>query len=79
MTATLKKTSSPEKVTPKKVTPVAKARTEKTSKIDAEQRHKMISEAAYYIAEKRGFEGSSTHDDWFAAETEIDAMNKKAK
>jgi hypothetical protein len=63
----------------KKVAPIAKPRNRKTSKIDAQERHNRISEAAYYIAEKRGFEGLSTHDDWFSAETEIDEMNKNAK
>jgi len=31
----------------------------------------MISEAAYYLAQKRGFRGESTLDDWLAAEQEI--------
>jgi hypothetical protein len=31
----------------------------------------MISEAAYYLAQKRGFRGENTLDDWLAAEQEI--------
>jgi hypothetical protein len=30
--------------------------------------HRMISEAAYYLAEKRGFIGEHALDDWLAAE-----------
>jgi hypothetical protein len=39
--------------------------------MDAEDRHRMISEAAYYIAECRGFSGGCPADDWFKAEAEI--------
>jgi Protein of unknown function (DUF2934) len=31
----------------------------------------MIAEAAYYLAEKRGFSGEKALDDWLAAEQEI--------
>jgi hypothetical protein len=34
-------------------------------------KERMISEAAYYLAQKRGFRGESTLDDWLAAEQEI--------
>jgi hypothetical protein len=34
----------------------------------------MISEAAYWRAERRGFEPGHEMDDWFAAEAEIDAL-----
>jgi hypothetical protein len=30
--------------------------------------HRMIAEAAYYRAEKRGFRGDQSLDDWLAAE-----------
>jgi hypothetical protein len=33
--------------------------------------HRMISEAAYYRAEKRGFRGDQSLDDWLAAEQQI--------
>ncbi len=42
--------------------------------ISAEERHHLISVAAYYIAERRGFHGASSHADWLQAECEIDAM-----
>jgi Protein of unknown function (DUF2934) len=32
--------------------------------------HRMIAEAAYYLAQKRGFTGENTLDDWLAAEQE---------
>lgn len=41
-----------------------------------EQRFQMICDAAYYRAERRGFVGGNPHEDWLAAEAEIDAMIK---
>jgi len=35
-------------------------------------RHQMIAEAAYYLAECRGFESGCELDDWLAAEAEIE-------
>ena len=37
-------------------------------------KHQMISEAAYYIAEKRGFVNGCEEDDWFEAETQINEL-----
>ena len=37
-------------------------------------REEMISIAAYYHAEQRGFSGGDSLADWLAAEAEIDAM-----
>ncbi|MGD9000548.1 MAG: DUF2934 domain-containing protein [Granulosicoccaceae bacterium] len=42
--------------------------------ISRAQRHAMICEAAYYIAEQRGFVGNSDMDDWLAAEALIDSQ-----
>lgn len=42
--------------------------------ISPEQRCVLISEAAYYLAEQRGFEPGHDLEDWLAAENEIDAM-----
>jgi len=39
-----------------------------------EQRLQMIAEAAYFIAEHRGFEPGHDMDDWIAAEGEVNAM-----
>lgn len=41
--------------------------------VPAEERHRMIAEAAYYRALQRGFAGGDAFDDWMAAEQEIDA------
>lgn len=40
--------------------------------VNPEQRHRMIAEAAYYIAEQRGFNGGDSVRDWLLAENEID-------
>ncbi len=40
--------------------------------ITPEQRYRMIAEAAYYLAEKRGFAGGDMAADWLQAEAEID-------
>lgn len=42
--------------------------------VSAEQRCVLISEAAYFLAEHRGFAPGHDLDDWLAAETEIDAI-----
>jgi len=47
--------------------------TQGVSSVTAEQRQVMICEAAYYIAEHRGFEPGHDMDDWLAAEQQIDA------
>ena len=39
---------------------------------DAEARRRMIAEAAYYAAEKRGFAPGGDVDDWLCAEAEIE-------
>jgi len=43
------------------------------SNVDSEQRCCMIVEAAYFIAEQRGFQGETALDDWLQAEAEVDA------
>ena len=42
--------------------------------VSAEERHRMICEAAYLRAERRGFVGGDPHQDWLEAEGEIDAL-----
>jgi predicted lipid-binding transport protein (Tim44 family) len=42
--------------------------------VSAEERYRMIQEAAYHRAEQRGFQGGDPHEDWVAAEAEIDAL-----
>ena len=43
------------------------------SRVPAEERYGMIAEAAYFIAERSGFEGDCEAY-WLAAECEIDRM-----
>jgi hypothetical protein len=43
------------------------------SRVDATERQKLIAEAAYYRALKRGFSSGSDVQDWLAAEKEVDA------
>ncbi len=46
---------------------------------NASKREEMISVAAYYRAESRGFAGDDSIADWLAAEAEIDAMLGKSR
>jgi hypothetical protein len=39
-----------------------------------EARNRMVAEAAYYIAEHRGFAKGSPLEDWLAAEAQINTM-----
>ena len=48
--------------------------TVKNSSVTPEQRYKMIAEAAYFRAEKRGFTGGNVANDWLDAEAEIDRI-----
>ena len=41
--------------------------------VDPQQRAALIAEAAYFRAEKRGFEPGHETADWLAAEAEVDA------
>lgn len=40
--------------------------------MDADERQRMIEVAAYYRAERRGFDGGDPMQDWLEAEAEID-------
>ena len=46
--------------------------------VTTEERHRMITEAAYHLAEQRGFTGGSAEDDWLRAEREVDRALKGA-
>ncbi len=63
--ATAKPVAAPAK-------PAAKPAAKHT--VDPEMRARMIAEAAYYIAEKRGFIHGHHDADWAQAEREIDAL-----
>lgn len=63
-----KKAATSNKITPQTSTG------EKTTAVTPEQRYQMIAEAAYYIAEKRGFVGGDVARDWLEAEAQIDRL-----
>lgn len=54
--------SKPDSLTRRTLVPVA-----------AETRRAMIAEAAYYIAEQRGFSSGRDMEDWLLAEKQVDA------
>jgi hypothetical protein len=45
--------------------------------VSHEERWRMVAEAAYYVAQRRGFVGGDTLADWVAAEAEVDAKLKE--
>lgn len=47
--------------------------------IPEDQRYQMIAEAAYFLAEKRGFSGDGHINDWFQGEMEIDHLLKESR
>ena len=49
-----------------------KARPVPPALIDQDLRRSMIAQAAYYRAERRGFEPGQEAEDWLAAESEVD-------
>ena len=44
-----------------------------------EERHRMVAEAAYYKAEKRGFLGGDPEADWVEAEAEVESSLDEPK
>lgn len=64
---------------PSKPNKKAQAATLKNDNGDGLDREEMISVAAYYHAEQRGFADGYSLADWLAAETEFDAMHKNGK
>ena len=52
--------------------PASRSQLKVVGQIPAEQREHMIAEAAYYLAEHRGFQGGDPVRDWLQAEAEID-------
>ena len=67
---------SPEgKIAPQKRTAVEKIT---SAYLAPEERRRLIAEAAYLIAEKRGFAPGNELDDWLQAEAEVDARLMRA-
>jgi len=55
---------------------VAEMVPEQASVVHHEEFHRHVSEAAYYLAERRGFTPGNEHDDWLQAEAELAAKLK---
>ena len=66
-------TSTPRAARTTARTAQAKTRPVPAVLIDQELRRSMIAQAAYYRAERRGFEPGHEAEDWLAAESEVDA------
>lgn len=56
-----------------KAPPANSVVTRSSAYVEPEARNAMIAEAAYFRSAHRGFEPGHEADDWFAAESEIDA------
>jgi hypothetical protein len=59
-----------EVTTPKKVSKSART----IGGVTPEQRYRMVCDAAYFRAERRGFVGGNAVQDWLDAESEIDEL-----
>ncbi len=77
-------TSTAAKVSTKAAATTVEAKSETTGKpaaskplLSPAERMKMIAEAAYYLAQKRGFTGGNELTDWVAAEKQVDALVTK--
>ena len=69
-TKTVKSTNPKGKTTTKAATKSVKISVNK--RVSPEERIDMISTAAYFIAEKRGFGNGNPEDDWLIAESQIE-------
>jgi hypothetical protein len=65
----------PKAATPARTTASAAA----PVNISADEKAKMIQDAAYYRAEKRNFEPGHEHEDWLAAEQEVEKMLREGR
>jgi len=74
-TKTAAKKKAPKKPTARKKAAIKKVRvTAATTAVNPEERYKMIAEAAFLRAERRGFVDGDDLRDWLDAEREIDQM-----
>ena len=51
-----------------------RSRAKKSGSVTSEERTRLIAEAAYFKAERRGFPEDGALEDWVEAEAEIDAL-----
>jgi hypothetical protein len=71
-------TKAEPKLAAKPAAPAKKAPAKtKASVVDAEAHYRMVAEAAYYIAEKRGFAPGNHSADWAQAEAQIAVLHAK--
>ena len=70
-------TTAVRKTITKAKKPVAAKTDAAPTTVTPEERWRMVAEAAYLRAEKRGFSGGNPTDDWLAAEAEIDKILSK--
>ncbi len=66
-----------KKAVTKKTAAAPRAATTSIKPVSAAERYKMIQEAAYYKAERRGFEPGWEAQDWAESEREIDDLLKR--
>jgi hypothetical protein len=71
MTASESKQSAPT-ARPVPATAQGDLSPERSESSEPPQRHSLIAEAAFFIAEERGFAPGQELDDWLAAEREVD-------
>lgn len=70
-----KAAAAPRKPAGKKATARAVAtQVDTRSTVTIDERRRMIAEAAYLRAERRGFSGGDPNEDWLSAEAEIDQI-----
>jgi hypothetical protein len=75
-------TKKPAGKTASRKTPARRSTVRKTPPVGIllpvshEERWRMVAEAAYYIAQRRGFVGGDANADWLAAEAEVDVKLK---
>jgi hypothetical protein len=67
-------TARPAKPATKPTTTKAATATPARTQVSEDTRRGMIAEAAYLRAERRGFAPGGEHEDWMAAEREVDAL-----
>ena len=66
-----KSTASVSRIAPKKAPKTPQSRTHPAPS-DATERQRLIAEAAYFRAERRGFAAGNEETDWLEAEKDID-------
>jgi hypothetical protein len=69
-----KPVAPPQATAPRAAAPSAAA---PKARVDAKERQRLVAEAAYYRAQKRGFAPGHEVQDWIAAEKEVDARLAK--